>query len=333
MANLLITEKCIRSCPYCFAKKHMDSSIPDTIISWDDLIYVVDLLEGSGERHISLLGGEPTLHPYFIEFVIYLLQRGFHVTVFTSAVISHNKLQNFSESLKNVNPDQLSFVVNLNHPEISNIKEQKKVDEFLYEFNHYATLGYNIYKPDFNLEFLVEKINNFGLNRNIRIGIAHPIPGENNSYIKVEELKTMIDNFMKHLPIFEQYKIVPGFDCGLPLCMISEMQLGQLFKISRGHVNFGCGPAVDIGPNMEVWSCFPLWNFNKRSIFEFNSLQEIRAFFDELHQKVRTEMGGILFECDTCNYRMEGMCSGGCLAHILGKFNNEAKVRVAEIYK
>jgi len=34
--------------------------------------YVVDFLEASGEKRISLLGGEPTIHPKFVDFVKYL---------------------------------------------------------------------------------------------------------------------------------------------------------------------------------------------------------------------------------------------------------------------
>ena len=73
MANILLTEKCVRSCPYCFAKEHMDGAESDRTITWDNLIYIADLLEISREPHVSLLAGEPTLHPDFIDFVLYLL--------------------------------------------------------------------------------------------------------------------------------------------------------------------------------------------------------------------------------------------------------------------
>ena len=42
MPNILLTQKCIRSCPYCFARKHMHDSPPDDILKWEDLIYIVD---------------------------------------------------------------------------------------------------------------------------------------------------------------------------------------------------------------------------------------------------------------------------------------------------
>jgi cyclic pyranopterin phosphate synthase len=74
MANVLLTETCVRSCPYCFAKQYMSENDVKDSLSWDNLIYIADFLEGSGERHISLLGGEPLLHPHIAEFIIYLNQ-------------------------------------------------------------------------------------------------------------------------------------------------------------------------------------------------------------------------------------------------------------------
>ena len=47
MANILLTEKCVRSCPYCFAKKHMADAPDNTALKWDDLIYLTDLFVAS----------------------------------------------------------------------------------------------------------------------------------------------------------------------------------------------------------------------------------------------------------------------------------------------
>lgn len=50
MANVLLTETCVRSCPYCFAKQYMDNTTDDDYLSWDNLIYITDFLEASGEK-------------------------------------------------------------------------------------------------------------------------------------------------------------------------------------------------------------------------------------------------------------------------------------------
>lgn len=88
MPNILLTQKCIRSCPYCFARKHMHDAPPEDILKWEDLIYIVDFFQSGGDTNISLLGGEPFLHPEIVDYILYIIQRGMHVTVFTSGVVS-----------------------------------------------------------------------------------------------------------------------------------------------------------------------------------------------------------------------------------------------------
>jgi radical SAM protein with 4Fe4S-binding SPASM domain len=331
MANLLITERCVRNCPYCFAKKHMDNSkLPE--LSWDNLIYIADFLEISGEKKISILGGEPTLNPLFVDFTTYLLERNFHVNVFTSGIMSDAILLESQKFLANFPSERLSFTCNMNHPDISTASEIERIDRFLTLFGRLTTLGYNIYRTDFNIDFIFHIINKYNLKRHLRVGLAHPIPGEINEYVPVEDLKKVAMKFVRNFNLFERFNIIPGFDCGMPICIFTDKELGNLFKLTNGLMKFGCGPAIDIGPDMMVWSCFPLSGFHKRSLYEFNSLHEIGNYYRNLHSKIRTEIGGIFEKCDNCMYRFSELCQGGCVAHSLNHFKDEALVRLKEIY-
>jgi radical SAM protein with 4Fe4S-binding SPASM domain len=78
---------------------------------------------------------------------------------------------------------------------------------------------------------------------------------------------------------------------------------------------------------MSVWCCFPLSNVYTRSLYEFDSLQQLVAYYENMGKKIRIEAGGLYEACDDCSYREQGLCSGGCLAHILSNFRTEAKVR------
>jgi radical SAM protein with 4Fe4S-binding SPASM domain len=330
MANILLTEKCVRSCPYCFAKKHMEGSAISGL-SWDNLLYIADFLDISGHRKVSLLGGEPTLHPLFVDFTTYLIARNFHVNVFTSGIMSAQKLKECRRYLSGLTLDRLSFTCNMNHPDLSTMKETEKIHAFLSAFGHLTTLGYNIYHTGFDFTFLIQLINEYNLVRHIRIGLAHPIPGEVNAYIPTEEIKDIARRFAGFFDLFERFGISPGFDCGMPMCIFTEEELGRLLKLNRGTVSFGCGPAIDIGPDMQVWSCFPLSNVHKRSLYEFNSMQEIDSFYKELHTKIRQERAGVFEDCDNCRYRLNDVCRGGCIAHSLNRFQNEPPVRLKDI--
>lgn len=331
MANVLLTETCVRSCPYCFAKKHMEDQ-EEGILKWQDLIYIADFLESSNEKHISLLGGEPSLHPHFVDFIIYLLERDFHVNIFTSGIFPENTLADADRHLSGVHPERLSFVCNVNDPKKSNFSEVENVKRFLKIFGHLTSPGFNIYKPEFDMTFIFQLINQFGLKKHLRLGLAHPIPGQKNIYVKREKLTKMIDSLLSYEPYFKRFRVNVGFDCGFPLCSFTDDQLGKLFKISGGRMSFGCGPAVDIGPDMNIWSCFPLSDYHKKSIYDFDNIKEVVDYYMDFQYKVRGEAAGIFKECDDCFYREDGLCSGGCLAHMLSDFKFEEPIRMGEVY-
>jgi radical SAM protein with 4Fe4S-binding SPASM domain len=117
------------------------------------------------------------------------------------------------------------------------------------------------------------------------------------------------------------------------MCRFSDAQLAWLYRHTGGKYDFGCGPVVDIGPDMDIWPCFPLSSFQRRSVFEFDSLREIYDFYQDIHNKIKVEASGIYIACDSCIYKDDHLCEGGCLAHNLNHFQQEAKLRLQEVYQ
>lgn len=310
----------------------MHDAPPEDILKWEDLIYIVDFFQGGGDTNLSLLGGEPFLHPEIVDYILYIISRGLHVTVFTSGVVSEKRLAEAIRKLDPIDPMKLSFVVNLNNPKETSFSENEAVARFLNAFARFSTLSINVYKLNFDYSFAIDAINKYGLQRHIRLGLAHPIPGKKNMCIKPEQLKNMAEELMNYLPVFEAFDIHVGFDCGMPMCIFTDEEIGKLYKHTFGSVNFRCGAAIDVGPDMSVWACFPLSGYNKKSLFEFQNHMELCHFFDDFHNTVRVETGGIFEKCDSCRYRQQGLCSGGCLSHSLNKFINEVPVRNAQVY-
>ncbi len=332
MANVLLTQRCVRSCPYCFAKEHMARSVSDGMLSWDDLIYLADFIEISGENQITLLGGEPTLHPDFVNFVLYLLERKISITVFTSGIMSGLTLNEMCSALKGIPKERLHFVCNLNDPDLSPTGEGERTRPFLEEFGTVTVPGFNIYHSNFKLDFLFQYVNQYGLDRHLRLGLAHPIPDAENIFIPIQDIKRVIERLFSYAPLFQRFRIAPGIDCGFPMCAFNDQQLGMLYRLTGDKIRFGCNPAFDIGPDMTVWCCFPISSYHRKSIFEFDSIKEIVNFYQERLTNIRVEAGGIYEACDHCEYREEGKCAGGCVAHLISAFRNEERVRLEEIY-
>ncbi len=325
MANILLTNRCVRSCPYCFAEKEMRHSMSKSVMSWEDIIYLADFLQASGEGRVSLLGGEPTLHPEFTDILLYFMDRGLSVTVFTSGIMSHAVLNRINKHISG-NPDRrVTFVCNLNNPEQTDAleEEKEKIRNFLSALGKWTMAGFNIYRTDFELGFLFDMIGRYGLKKSLRLGIAHPIPGSDNRFIRVGEIKAIIERIYSYKSDFQKSGISPHFDCGFPLCRVTDEQLGW-FARNAGHVSFKCLPAIDITPDMQVYCCFPLSHLKRKTIFDFNSFKEITDYYAKLQDRIRRVLPGIYEECHDCVHRHGGRCAGGGVCQLLKKLADES---------
>jgi hypothetical protein len=332
LTNLLMTSRCVRSCPYCFAKREMEGSPSGDIVTWENLIYLADFLETSSLHHLSLLGGEPTLHPKFVDMVLFLIERRFRVTVFTSGIMSDRRLQELSDHLSPISQENLNFVVNLNNPVQTPAPDHEavRIAKFLSLMGPWSTPGFNIYRTDFDLTFLFDLIARYGMKRHIRLGLASPMPGVSSTFIQPEEVVGVVHRLVTFRPLFDRLAVKAGLDCGFPLCAFNDEELGWLLR-NTGQFKFGCGPAIDLTPDLNVYACFPMSGFYKRSLFEFNSMKQVNDYYQELFDHVRGETAGIFDACDGCIHREERRCSGGGVCQVMNRFIHEAPVRTEEI--
>ena len=301
-------------------------------MSWDNLIFIADMHLSSGSKSISLLGGEPTLHPNIVDFITYLIRRDFSVTVFTNGIMSERRLSDLSRHCTKFDTAQLSFVCNLNDPRQTPAPAGHiaKIERFLALMGPWTLPGFNIYRLDFSLDFLFDLINRFGMKRHMRLGITHPIPGRAAGFIRPQEIESAIERLCSHRRTFDALKVSPGIDCGFPMCKFTDEQIGWLHYYAR-PVQFRCAPGLDITPDMDVYHCFPLSRYKRRSVFDFDSLTEIGSYYQKIKDEIRREIPGLYEECDGCRFYEEGVCSAGGLCQVLNRFVKEAPVRGEEI--
>lgn len=332
MANILLTAKCTRACPYCFAEKEMADSTPSDILSWENMVFLADFLKASGEQSVSLLGGEPTIHPQFVDFVLYLVERRFRVLVFTNALMSPARFDEIRRHLGKLDLDAVTYVVNLNNPVQTEPLpgEQEKIEAFLKEMGPWCMPGFNIYRTDFDLDFVFDTVARHGMKRRLRLGITHPVPGVDSAYIRPDQIKTVVDRLMTYAPRFERTRIRPQLDCGFVLCQFDDAQLGWMARWVP-DTRFYCSTALDISPDLSIYGCFPMSEFHRRSILEFSSVREAVEYYENLRREIRVERAGIYEECDGCVHREERRCDGGGVCQSLKSMVDEAPVRMPVI--
>jgi|GEM_PF-3274182 len=82
--ELHITDACTHRCPYCYADAKMT---PETkYADFDTVKRIIDEISTSGAKVIALLGGDPVLHPRFIDIAKHVKKRGMKVACMSNTM-------------------------------------------------------------------------------------------------------------------------------------------------------------------------------------------------------------------------------------------------------
>ena len=87
MTNILLTYRCNLHCSYCFANEFVNKENKDITIS--NFLKAVSFVTKSENADVGLIGGEPTLHPGFLEIMELLIanQRVSQISLFTNGMM------------------------------------------------------------------------------------------------------------------------------------------------------------------------------------------------------------------------------------------------------
>lgn len=161
MANISITSLCNHACTYCFAQvSHTESPAKNTFMSLDMFHRSLTFLSSSGIKDLSILGGEPTLHPQFCDFIDAALSCFDSVMVFTNGDMPARA----REYLAGAPNGRVIVLVNLTDC----ITLPDGVEKTLLALGKRCISGITIYRPDIEMDFLLEIVEGFGL----KIGFA-----------------------------------------------------------------------------------------------------------------------------------------------------------------
>ena len=311
--NLILTTDCQRKCQYCFAKDNLENPMQFTMENFKKVIDWIETDIRDVDR-IALLGGEPTLHPDFINFIKYLLPRKLGILVFTNAMVEN---KDFYKDIIDIAIEnsvssfpELGFCVNINEPKYRSKKENELQNLFFERLGRVSSLSFNIFEKEFNPYFLISTIKKYGLVKNIRLGIAVPL-GNRNKHLKVEYYSNVAIKIMEFIRLAVEHKIIVGFDCGFTRCMFTEKNLQELNSLKTGSITFDCGPSIDIYPSMEATSCYPMSHILRENILDYTSFRELFYIWKQKFNK----FNNIYLECIDCTHYIHYNCDGGCKAY------------------
>jgi len=294
------------------------------MVSLETVDWYLDFLENSNHKVFRILGGEPTLHPQLPHIVERALNRDFKIIIFTNGLWPE-QIRDFFD--KNTD-GRVAFVFNINEPFQQQKWENERQKDCLKIAGNRAMIGFNIFQEQFNLLFCKELINGFSLKREIRLGLANPVVRENNVFLSNDSLKQTGRRLCHQLRDLEADDILGVFDCGFPLCMFDESDLGSLgITTTKGFTSI-CQVIIDVDADLNAWPCFPLSKFLNVNLRNFKSIQEIFSYYSEKLAPLRSI--GSMDECITCKFKRRGQCASGCLGRTIRSIEANGDPRLIE---
>jgi hypothetical protein len=176
-----------------------------------------------------------------------------------------------------------------------------------------ATITFNLTDARTPYGYVFDYIERFGLNRQIKLGVALPTLEHRNVHAQWGEMPAIAEHIMTLFREGRQRQITVGFECGVPYCLFNEAQHAELGNVCVSH----CGSRLDITPAGMVINCLPLSRVAAVPFRDFDNYRIAREWFQRQQSPYRQV--GSTARCLFCAHRLEGLCSA-CLAFGMGDY-------------
>ncbi|MFQ5611374.1 MAG: radical SAM protein [Anaerolineae bacterium] len=316
MTNLILNDVCNLRCPYCFALDYQgEQTSPEHFLSLEAFRSRLEFLERSGMEQVRLLGGEPTLHPQFVEMVNLVRAGGKKLMVFSNGLMPEKVFA----CLAGLSPSDCTVMINM--VQASEVDPDRRVHQrqlaALRRLGQRALPGMTIYRGDFQAGFLLSAIAETGCRSHIRLGLAQPCLSGANQYLYPHEYQVVGQRIVELALAAAEVGVTLSFDCGFVRCMFSEADLDILRAV---RVDFGwrCNPILDIDLAGRVIHCYPLSGFVRLPLTGEADASGLRGAFEAAAEPYRAS--GIYKACSRCEFKAAGECPGGCLATTMRRF-------------
>lgn len=173
-------------------------------------------------------------------------------------------------------------------------------------------IGSVIWRKDFQLDYLIKLAKEYSV-KVIMLRLANPIIGEGNIFIPQGQCSALAENIIREVKKINQNKIKVGFGCGLAGKMFTERQLQILRECDIMDMKLGCEGNTgrfDIAPDLNVFRCFPLFNWRRKKLSDFDNCQKAENYFTQLMQTRQSN-----------NSRNDFIHQGPCFAYSLSRKN------------
>jgi hypothetical protein len=318
VANLSLTRRCQRHCAFCFAREEPPG--PGVDMSPPTYRAALSRLQAAGIDQVRLLGGEPTLHRHFVEYVEQAQRAGLRVLVFSNGLMPEAT----ARFLASGDEGRITVLVNASAGDSGPREERQWQQRTLGILGRRASLSCTVTGPATPLSGLLDVIDRHELKRTMRLGLAQPHPDGGGSWVAPRQYPAVGARIVELAEAAAGRGIRVEFDCGFVPCMFPpEFVESSLCDTER--LGIACGPIPDILADGVAIACYPLASLARLEMRRYRDLGALRRALAEAARPWRTE--GIFPACARCHWKQEGRCVGGCLALALHRVRGAAPGR------
>jgi hypothetical protein len=311
--NLILTNACNLRCPFCFAtESRVDrQSAAVTRVGRDEFGRWLAWL---GSDRVKFCGGEPTLHPDFIEFLEMAFASASPEIVVMTNGLWPEAVRRHIARLPPRKQVRVSFLFNVLEPSLYRKVQEQRLAASLAAVNPHATsLGFTIYKRPFDCSHVLELAQRTGI-RHLRYSIAAPNISDPASWAIVPErdFRPLARTVVRLAERGRRAGLSLGGDCGyLPRCVYTPGDLDRI-QANPGAMQQCRLSPVDLAPGGAAWRCYGLYSVLRTTVDWTEPPGRLDAYFD---RRVRLLEDLLLFErCRDCVHLETRQCLGGCYA-------------------
>ena len=324
--NIMITTKCNLACGYCFAK---NIGIEGDM-SLDNFQKCLAFVSQSKGQVVRLIGGEPTLHPNFSEFLKLIVDSHFaELHIFSNCIMNDEALASIIGVSKTI---RILIIGNLNGSEICGSDGIKRYDCVIGQLKQVGidvTVGMNIYTPNMSFDYFFDIVKRQKI-QNIRLSIAVlPMPSIKKAKNYYQRL---INKYIDFLSQAYALGCSVENDCNsIPLCYYSSAQQEKVRKLyPELLIPTKCAPSIDILPNLDVIRCFACKTLSRINLDDASNASQMLAFFSCAIDRRYDQK--VIESCRTCNYKKT--CRPACLGVLstIEKNNHKTLTEVSTKY-
>jgi MoaA/NifB/PqqE/SkfB family radical SAM enzyme len=308
--NLVITNACNLSCPFCFASEYRCAPESAARMTMQEFRSQVAFAGGDTVR---FCGGEPTLHPDFNAMLdLALAEPARRAMIMTNGVWADG-VRDHIATLPRAHSDRITFLFNVLSPDTYAPGQRQRLLDTLGRVDRSrVTLGVTIYRVPFDYGFVVELAKQFGFTT-LRYSVAAPnITDPATWHLDPEwDFRALAETVYRLVTDGRALGLRVQSDCGyIPPCQFTSDQLAALQ--SDDAIEFRCHGPVDIGPGGEAWRCYGLYADQRVHVSGYPDSTMLVGDFEA--RTLELENRFLFDTCEDCDFRARGECGGGCYA-------------------